>query len=392
MDKQYLNKDQILNSLTLEDIKQIVVYLGSAEPRCDSKGNYIFQTICHNPPSPNNSYKLYYYHEPSNEHNGRVFHCYSGCGESFDLIQLVIRANRNQGKNYTWYKALRWIAQFTGQLDSAVMEESQDKIHVEDFSWLQNIKQAQKRKRGVNTLKEINENILEMFCYIPHREWLRDNCSCEALGRYGIGYYGLTNQIVIPHRDKDERLIGIRGRFLDVADIEAIGKYVPLQINGQFLSHQLGSNLYGIDVTQDKIKSCKKIMLVEAEKSCIQAYSYFGNDSYVAAVCGSSISLSQRKLLLDYLGVTEVIWAPDRDYHAADSWEAEAWLQKQLKVLAPLVPYVKVSLIADSKDRLGYKDSPTDRGKDILLELLEEKIVIDAQFLKQQKEKQNEQY
>lgn len=388
MNKNYLNKDLILNKLSQEDIRNIVIRLGSAEPKMDNKGNYIFQTICHNPPGPSNSYKLYYYHEADGEHKGKAFHCYSGCGDTFNIIELVIRANRIQGKNITWYKALRWIAQFTGQLDASYVDKP-DEIQIEDFSWMKNIKKAQKRKRGVNTLQEIDENILDIFCYNPHEEWINDNCSREAINRFGIGYYGLTNQIIIPHRDKDDRLIGIRGRYLDQEDIENIGKYVPLQIDGRFLSHQLGSNLYGIDVVQDKIKSCKKVMLVEAEKSCVQSYSYFGDDSFVVAVCGSSISLSQRKLILEYLGVTEIIWAPDRDYHEADSWEAEAWMQKQLKILAPLVPYVKVSLVADKQNRLGYKDSPTDRGLSTLLELLEEKIEVNNQLIAEYKEKNN---
>jgi hypothetical protein len=33
-------------------------------------------------------------------------------------------------------------------------------------------------------------------------------------------------------------------------------------------------------------------------------------------------------------------------------------------------------LLLDSKDRLDYKDSPTDKGKDVLLQLLDEKIPI----------------
>ena len=176
----------------------------------------------------------------------------------------------------------------------------------------------------------------------------------------------------------NNRLIGIRGRFLDQEDIEMIGKYVPLQINGRTLSHSLGSNLYGINVVQDKIKTIKKAMVVEAEKSCMQAYSYFGEDSFVVATCGSSITRTQIKLLLNYLQVEEIIYAPDRDYHESNSYEAEVWYQKIIKRLAPLVPYCKVTLCADSKERLPYKASPTDMGKDILLELLDEKIVITA--------------
>ena len=117
-------------------------------------------------------------------------------------------------------------------------------------------------------------------------------------------------------------------------------------------------------------------MLVEAEKSCLQAYSYFGEDSFVVAVCGSNITATQIKLILNYLQVEEVIVGFDRDYHDPHSYEAQSWWNKMMKKVAPLVPYVKVCICADTKDRLLYQDSPFDQGKDVLLELLSEKIVV----------------
>ena len=255
-------------------------------------------------------------------------------------------------------------------------EIEKEKNRINDFEWINRLKSVKKNKKEVPTLSEINENVLDTFYYAPHEDWLNDNISREALSRYEIGYYGLTNQIVIPHRDKDNRLIGIRGRYLDESDIERVGKYVPLQINGKFLSHQLGSNLYGINVTQDKIKSIRKAMILESEKGCMQNYSYFGDDSFALATCGSNITLTQQKLLLHYLKCEEVIIAFDREYHDAHSFEAEIYYNKLVKKVANIVPYCKVCLLLDSENRLPYKASPTDMGKDVLLELLDEKIVI----------------
>lgn len=371
----YLDKDAILNSLTKEDITKIVMSLGSSEPKKDGNGDLIFQSVCHG----SNSWKLYYYHDPDEEkeYKGRTFHCYSGCSDSFNVVELVIRANRVQGKTLTWYKALRYIATITGKLNVASAEDiEKKKNHINDFEWINRLKSVKKNRKEVPTLSEINENVLESFYYAPHEDWLNDNISREALSRYEIGYYGLTNQIVIPHRDKENRLIGIKGRYLDEEDIERVGKYVPLQINGKFLSHQLGSNLYGINVTQDKIKAIKKVMLVESEKGCMQNYSYFGDDSFAVATCGSNITLTQQKLILHYLKCEEVILAFDREYHDAHSFEAEIYYNKLVKKVANLVPYCKVCLLLDSENRLPYKASPTDKGKDVLLQLLDEKIVV----------------
>lgn len=369
----YLDKELILSSLTKEDVIKICMALGSSYPKQDNNGNLIFQSICHG----SDSWKLYYYCTDT-DYKKHIFHCYSRCSDSFNIVELVIRANRTQGKTITWYKALYYIAKTTGKVFTGESENDNKTSVITDFNWINRLQQIKKNKKSIPNLTEISENILEVFYYAPHQDWLNDNISREALSRYEIGYYGLTNQITIPHRDMNNRLIGIRGRFLDPEDIEAIGKYVPLQINGRTLSHSLGSNLYGINVTQDKIKTIKKVMVVEAEKSCMQAYSYFGEDSFVVAACGSSITRTQIKLLLNYLQVEEVIYAPDRDYHESNSYEAEVWYQKIIKRLAPLVPYCKVTLCADSKERLPYKASPTDMGKDMLLELLDEKIIITA--------------
>lgn len=369
----YLDKEAILSSLTKEDVIKICMALGSSYPKQDNNGNLIFQSICHG----SDSWKLYYYCTDV-DYKKNNFHCYSRCSDSFNIVELVIRANRIQGKTITWYKALYYIAKTTGKIFTGESKEETKTSVITDFNWINRLQQIKKNKKSIPNLSEISENILEVFYYAPHQDWLNDNISREALSRYEIGYYGLTNQITIPHRDMNNRLIGIRGRFLDQEDIETIGKYVPLQINGRTLSHSLGSNLYGINVVQDKIKTIKKAMVVEAEKSCMQAYSYFGEDSFVVATCGSSITRTQIKLLLNYLQVEEIIYAPDRDYHESNSYEAEVWYQKIIKRLAPLVPYCKVTLCADSKERLPYKASPTDMGKDILLELLDEKIIITA--------------
>lgn len=379
----YLDKNAILDSLTKEDVTKIVMSLGSAEPKTDSSGNLIFQTICHNNISPNNSYKLYYYHESNGEHRGKVFHCYSGCNESFGIIELVIRANRIQGRTLTWYKALRTIAQITGKLITSSTEEIEQKSQrIDDFTWINRLKNIKKKKKAVPTLTEINEDVLEIFCYYPYQPWIENHISAEAMSRFEIGYYGYQHSITIPHRDINGRLIGIRQRMLDEWDIENIGKYTPVQISGKFLAHSLGNNLYGLHIVKDKVQRCKKIMLVESEKGALQSYSYFGDDSFTVSVCGSNLTRNQIKLILG-LGVEEVIIAFDRMYQDAQSFEAELYLRKLIKLVAPIVPFVRVYLVLDNKDRIGYKQSPTDYGKEVLIELMKEKTLVTMDMVRE---------
>ena len=76
-----MRKDVFKKDFTPEEIVSIVLHLGSEDFRRGSKGEYIFQTICHN--ESGGSYKLYYYPD------SRMFHCYTECGTSFDLYELV---------------------------------------------------------------------------------------------------------------------------------------------------------------------------------------------------------------------------------------------------------------------------------------------------------------
>ena len=368
---KYIDKQKIYDCLSKDNVIKIIQALGCKEYKIDQAGNVCFSTFyCHGGDSP---YKLICYLNSDQPKNSLV-HCFT-CGQSFDIVELVIRAFRIQGKTVTYYKALNFLASILNISDSEIYINQPTKT-ITDFEWINRLNSIKKNTKNVPNLTEINENILEIFWYVPYQGWLDEHISREALSRFEIGYYGLTNQITIPHRDMNGRLIGIRGRYLSDYDAQVFGKYVPLYINGEFLSHQLGSNLYGLHVVKDKIKQCKKIMLVEAEKSVLQAYSYFRDDSFVVGLCGFNITFTQIKIMLKELKVEEVIVGFDRDYEEADSFEATAYYQKIIKKVAPLVPYCRVYLVLDKKDRLGYKDSPTDKGKDVLIELMKEKVLI----------------
>lgn len=375
----YINKDKLLQSITKEDVIKICTDLGAGNYKIDGNGDLIFNTVlCHG----GNKDKLYYYHEPDEERGtkGRTFHCYT-CGNQISLIELVIRAKRNlKGQTYTWYKALYYIAEITGHLNctvDSIEREEEKNSTINDFVWINRFKRSIKVKKNLPNQSEINENILDVFCYIPHEEFLNDNISEEALSRYEIGYYVPNNSISIPHRDINERLIGIRERHLNTWDIENYGKYTPITIEGKMLNHKLGNNLYGIHVVKDRIKACGKCLLVEAEKSCMQSYSYFGEDSFTLAVCGNKISETQRRLLIEELQIKELILGFDKEYTDPHSFKAESYFNGLKEKVASFLPYCKVSLLMDTEGLLQEKDSPTDRGKDVLLQLLENKIRLD---------------
>ena len=129
--------------------------------------------------------------------------------------------------------------------------------------------------------------------------WEKENISKELMDYMGIKYDPVNGAILIPHRDVDNRLIGIRQRTL-IQEQEEFGKYRPAKINGKLLNHPLSANLYGLNIAKDNIKRAETAIVLESEKAAMQAMGYLGIDGTIAVgMCGSNLSKYQFQLLLD---------------------------------------------------------------------------------------------
>ena len=193
--------------------------------------------------------------------------------------------------------------------------------------------------------------------------------------KYQISYWGEENKIIIPHRDMEGRLIGIRGRALNQIDIDAKRKYMPITIEGKVLKHTLGNNLYGLCQNEEAIKRFKKIIIFESEKSVLLCDTYYHQNNFSVAVCGSNITDTQCKIIRN-LGVNEVMIAFDKEYIDAKSKLAEVYMNKLLRLAYKLVPYCTVYILMDTDGLLEQKDSPADRGQDVLEKLMKSKIEV----------------
>ena len=363
----YLDKEKIKKSLTRDDIKKILVDLGS-ESCIDNGGNELyFKTVCHG----GEKYKLCYYV------NSQLFHCYTDCGDSFDIYELVLRSRRAKGINLTFLQAVKYVASITAHLFYSNIEETKsDKI--DDWQWLNCIGKTKIKEKVNNDNKIISEHVLEMFCYLPHEAWIKDGITEESMQKYQISYWAVENKIIIPHRNIEGKLIGVRGRAFNKEDLEK-GKYMPITVEGICLKHKLGNNLYGLCQNEEAIRRIGKIMLVESEKSVLLADGFYRQNNFTVAVCGSNLTDEQCRIILS-LGVREVFIAFDKEYTDADSWEAEAYANKLINLAKKLNPYCTVYILWDKRGLLNKKDSPLDKGKDVLEELMKEKIEVDTDF------------
>lgn len=369
---QSLDKDLIKNSLTIEDIKKILVDLGSEPPYMDNNEVLIGQTVCH----CGTKFKLYYYPD------SKIFHCYTDCGDSFDIYELVIRNRRKKGISISFPQAVRYVANISNLLLFENKElEYISKQKIDDWDWL--LKFSGEEKKFKNP-KALNESILEIFCYRPHENWIKDNIGSEAMKKFQIGYWGEENKIIIPHRDIEGNLIGVRGRALNKEDVAAGRKYMPICIEGKILKHNVGDNLYGLHQNKNAIIRSGRLFLVESEKSVLQIETMYPDYNYTLAVCGSNITDHQCEIVKN-LGVDRCYIAFDKEYSDHKSKKARLYYEKLCKLARKLTPYMSVYLIMDRQGLLQEKDSPSDRGKEVFEKLLNDKIEVKGESLDEER-------
>lgn len=320
--------------------------------------NYIvFPTCCHN--LVGGSPKLYYYK------SSKTFHCYTECGENFDIFTLIQKMEKLRGNDISVADAVRRCGfdKFADTTSAAI------KSVREYTNFLYRIRN---RVSPQSELKELNDEILNRFVFDTKvlKIWEKEGISFNTMRKYGISYDPVDNCIIIPIHDEKSRLISIRGRYLDE---DAYAKYKPIEFCGKTLKYPTSEVLYGLNLNKNRIKELRRAVIFESEKSVLMADTIYGDKSIAVAVFGQNISLEQIKLL-QKCGVNEVVIAFDADYK---SWtEMDSVRSRYIEISQRLKPYFVVSIIIDqNREFVGYKDSPIDCGKEPFEKLLSQRII-----------------
>ena len=336
-----MDAKQVLLHITDQDVIKILYKLGSDISDRSNEEYLIFNTsVCHG----GENYKLYYYK------NTKSFYCYSGCGAIRDIFDLI-----KQSLNISFEESVKYVIDELG-LNTKVARRGFPKKR-------NTIKQQSLNDIVLETLPPIEKQYL-YYAYpdIPVIQWLKDNISKQAMKTFNIRYCTKSNSAIIPHFNIKNETVGVRVRAFNQEEIENYGKYHPLYYGGEGYAHPLGKNLYGIHKTKEAIKKYKKVVIGESEKFVLQMETYYKENNISVAICGSTFSKFQAKMLLD-LGVEEFIFALDKEYETIE--DESIYLKKIYKKVKILLDNnIKVTLIWDEiNGLLGYKDSPTDKGK-----------------------------
>ena len=156
-----------------------------------------------------------------------------------------------------------------------------------------------------------------------------------------------------------------------------------MKVNGQLLNHQTSQNLYGLHLNKANIKKHKRVYIFEGEKSVMKCEAYYPDNNFSVSVSGSNISQWQVDKILS-LGVEHVIIAFD-NFREQKIEEEEFVYQNQIihyqeRLLAlahKFATYCRTYILWDfDGDKLGYSDSPVDRGKKVFEYLTDTKLEV----------------
>lgn len=354
-----MNANELKEQLTEDQIKLLLKELGADEPKIDSHGNHIYKTVCHH----GDSEKLYYYLD------SKIFKCYTECSESFDIFDLV-----KKNRSCSFVEAIHYICNLLDIRQSSRPKGFTTKHLTDDWDVIN--KYLKNKYQPINpTTHVINDNILKLFKDIYHISWINDGISIEAMKKYQIKFDIIRNKIIIPHFNIDNQLIGIRGRALNQDEIDEGKKYMPIYIEKNDYRHPLGMNLFGLNKTKEAIRRIGKVVIFEAEKSVLQCETFYKEDNFTVATCGSNITNYQKNLILQ-LGVREVFIAYDKQYKNKDTEEAYKYADKLRYLASKFSSYVTIYVLWDDEDLLDFKQSPSDRGQQVLEQLMKNKYEI----------------
>ena len=360
---------ELLSKLTLEDYEKIFIDMGVKEIKKSSE-YWQLPTLCHNLDFSKASYKLYFYLDTC------TTFCFTECQKSRDIIDLIKDRWELEGRQFKFIDILNYICRVCG-INNDTKSSGQ---LTNPLAWKNRLSAYQPNKNSHYLGKRYSKDVLSFLSPYHHPAFLEDGISEYAMSKFNIGYYPPRNQITIPVYDLDGELIGIHCRNLDEEEVKSGRKYIPLKtISGmdyRFKSHEV---LYGLNVNESYIKYKKEIQLFESPKAVLQLASMYPQSTAVG-MFGLNLNKQRRDIILE-LGVSEVIIGIDKDYMVKDFMTGKttsygAYCNNVIKIAKLFQGFCKVSVLYDARDLLGYKDSPTDRGRHAYELLYKERVKI----------------
>lgn len=352
-----MDANEFKQILSVNDVYSLLEEIG-AEPFISPSNKNIIncKTVCHD----GDGHNLRYYA------NTFSFNCYSHCGAMsiYDLISKVY--------DIKFFDSFKFVLNFFNYSISEADISKTNYVDENDLSFFDRGVKKYDRK----PLKNIDSSVLNRYYNQYYQEWINEGISIKSMIKFNIKHSLVDKQIIIPHYDENNRLVGIRCRNLKQKLVDEGKKYMPVYVNEQLMNHPTGSVLYGLNFNKDNINKVKKIILFESEKSVLQLDTMMPNMSIGVCLSGSNLTNHQVDILND-LNINEVIIALDKEFDEIGTVEEEFYASKiQSSIVNKISSFFNVSIIWDANNLLDKKDSPTDKGLKTFEELFKNRILL----------------
>lgn len=357
-----VTRQEIIDSITLEDVKNFLESLGVTQIQVnEEKGYLICPTICHNPVHIAETMKLYWYQ------NNKIFRCYTECNEAMSIFTLYKKYMELNYYPISDADAVEYVKRCLKHI--TIIEHKQEKKQSIDLN-------KYKFTAQLPELQEYDSHVLDCFIHYYHPQWLKEGILPRVMDKFNILYSISDAAIVIPQKDINGRLIGIREREFEPWRIQDLGKYHPITVGNVNYKFSEMFQLYGAYEHKNGIQQRRSAILVEGEKSVMLDDGFYGDYANTVAVCGSHTNKYHISLLTDILGVNEIIIAFDKEYEDWRSEEASKYRAGLEKICHSYKGKASFSYIWDYENILKRKDSPFDRGKEIFEHLYRKRIKV----------------
>lgn len=335
--RQIIDKDKLKQSLTKEDIIEIVFSLGAEDvkDKNDDK-EIIFKTICHG----GKKYKLYYYL------NSQLFTCYSGNCGTFDIYTLIEKI-----KGYKLYEAILYILSVVKKDVEFIEQKEKDNDLIDDWNWINKLSKRKKINEN-NQIKVLPESILNTYIQKPNIWLYNQGIDIQTQKLFNVCFDLRYEMIVYPVYTEYGQLIGCKGRTVKE---NQENRFIALH------PYPKSEILYGLNHTFKYIKEKDMVIVVEGEKTIMQLFSWgyrnaisISGISNISNILSKNISDTQFKKILQ-LNVP-VCLALDKNIE----------IDILKKYIKKFKEYTDVYIIYDKWNKFNdQKASPTDEGKEV---------------------------
>lgn len=217
---------------------------------------------------------------------------------------------------------------------------------------LKRYKICQKKEKKIER-KVLPQDYMDKFSDHKITLWEEEGISPEIMEKYGVRYDTQKDVICFPVYDTNGNLINVKGR-----NVSPEWKKLGLSKYFYYFKVKVLDYMWGFNFKKDIIKSSGEIIIFEGEKSVMKMDGWGIENS--VAICNGALT-DEQLIILIKLGVN-VVFALDKD---KDPTKDEN--------IKKLTRYCVVEYIKDTKNLLGEKDSPCDKGLEVWNTLYKER-------------------